>query len=387
MKNYEEIYRKNKDVVDEMFQSVEDGDINKLAKLLSTNLELIDTPWMGWAGTLLHYAVRYDRKEIALYLLEQGLDVNVLSSHLLSTALEECCGKFREEKGNLDLAKMLLAKGACVDGVAISVSTPLIDAAKNGESKIVELLLEHGADINRLHRQFNRTALDLAKGWSGDATTIDLLTAKGALSAYEVINPSTERAGGILAYIYEEVGPILSCKLSRNSIDIRVVPIEKKNKLKLLFTIGAFPQLPRMEFLICVPFNWPVNKQLMEENSKYSFPMELLFQLAEQRLAGVEISEGYSINKHDEKWGHLEWPENVDAFILVDYEFPHGSDATNASEIVDENTVSLLLLVPYKFPKSGPLKGKKLKEWLEKRRTAGWVRNTLKLEHFQDFSL
>ncbi|MCA6998466.1 hypothetical protein [Dickeya solani] len=45
-------------------------------------------------------------------------------------------------------------------------------------------------------------------------------------------------------------------------------------------------------------------------------------------------------------------------------------DHSTAEQHVDDEVAALLLFVPIKYPKSGRLNEKKLKEWVEKRRTA-----------------
>lgn len=377
----------NKELVDEMFRSIKNNKLEIIKEILATHPELINATMYGWkyGNNLLMESVKSKRKEICIYLIECGIDVNLVKNDgSFTTALQYSSGKFREEAGSVEMAKELLSRGAWVDGDSRGITTPLVSSAQNGEIEIVKVFLEYGADINRLHRQFNETALDLAKGWAGDTETIELLESNGALHSQETINLATERASGILEYIYKEVGAILSYKLSHESVDIRLALIEKNKKLKLLFTIGAFPQLPRVEFLVCVPYNWPVNKQIMKDHPNYSFPMQLLFELAKHRLGGEEISEGYIVDRQDEKWNRLVWPENIDSFILVDFEFSKEEKVPNKSEIPYEEKVSLLLLVPHKLPKSGQLKDKKLWEWVEKRRTASWSRNALKEEHFGD---
>jgi ankyrin repeat protein len=52
-------------------------------------------------------------------------------------------------KANLEIAELLLEKGADVDGAGPDGRTALMMAAMFDRSEMVELLLSHGADVTR----------------------------------------------------------------------------------------------------------------------------------------------------------------------------------------------------------------------------------------------
>jgi ankyrin repeat protein len=56
--------------------------------------------------------------------------------------------KINSKKKPLPLAKELIARGADVNAAAENGQTPIIDAAAEGFADVVELLCEHGADVN-----------------------------------------------------------------------------------------------------------------------------------------------------------------------------------------------------------------------------------------------
>jgi len=81
--------------------------------------------------------------------------------------------------GQPDRVAALLAKGANVEAVGLSGRTPLTAAAGSLSSKTVELLLAHGADVNRQDRG-GRTALDTAVSVGTSPAIVRVLIAHGA---------------------------------------------------------------------------------------------------------------------------------------------------------------------------------------------------------------
>ena len=120
------------------------GNLEVVELLLATDAEDADVNAKGcWSGrTPLHNAGRKGNLEIVELLLAKGLDVNVKDSSDW-TPLHHAA-----REGNLEIVKLLLAKGADVNAKAYS-GTPL-QLAKN--SKIISLLISHGARYNTLDR-------------------------------------------------------------------------------------------------------------------------------------------------------------------------------------------------------------------------------------------
>ncbi len=83
-----------------------------------------------------------------------------------------------------DIASKLIEAGADVNMKQAGGFTALMGAAQNGNAQIVQLLLEHGADINarvdKKAQQFaDMTALDLANQ-ANAAQVVSLLQVRGA---------------------------------------------------------------------------------------------------------------------------------------------------------------------------------------------------------------
>jgi ankyrin repeat protein len=53
------------------------------------------------------------------------------------------------EKGHLDVAQLLLDRGAAIDKTANTGSTALIEAAKKGHLDVARLLLDRGAELDK----------------------------------------------------------------------------------------------------------------------------------------------------------------------------------------------------------------------------------------------
>ncbi|QKM64675.1 hypothetical protein DCO17_05150 [Polynucleobacter tropicus] len=86
--------------------------------------------------------------------------------HIGWTPLHYACAK-----GNLDVAKFLVANGAVVDSNALNGTTPLMMAVQSGNEDLIRFLLENGADI-RLRNTQGFSAIDIAeiydKPWIAD---------------------------------------------------------------------------------------------------------------------------------------------------------------------------------------------------------------------------
>lgn len=91
-------------------------------------------------GTALHFAVSVDAKQVVEVLLQHGADVNAL----VCTTPLHCAATF----GRMEVARMLLERGAQPDMRDEEGLVPLLCAALNGHAGLVPLLVRSGADIN-----------------------------------------------------------------------------------------------------------------------------------------------------------------------------------------------------------------------------------------------
>ncbi len=235
----------------------------------------------------------------------------------------------------------------------------------------MDLLLNHQADINRLHTKFNRTALDLARSWDFPKIA-ERLEARGAVSAIEKDAAEASIPGAPIAeFVSETAGWVLPEKVTPQpqsaGVKFRVSCIADKNEYKLLFTLGLFTQKPRTELFICLPGNWRLPRQGFAIDSPWIFPQGILSELSKQTMEKAPLSEGQLILRSEPAFSSLGWPADIDALIVVDKIW-----TTNAETDHQDDSVKLYVLVPLKLPKKGPPEGDAMKTLLEKKRRASW---------------
>lgn len=93
--------------------------------------------------TLLMIAILNEQEEIALYLINHGVDINKADDDDNNTALFNTCFD-----GQTSIAKVLIDKGAIVDQICRLGMTSLMMAANRNHLDLVKLLVAKGAQIN-----------------------------------------------------------------------------------------------------------------------------------------------------------------------------------------------------------------------------------------------
>lgn len=89
-------------------------------------------------ATLLHVAVGQNQKEIAAYLLDEGIDANVVTKDKLTPL------HIAAQNGNIPIAQLLLDHKAKINAVDAKGWTPVDRANKWGHPDIFEFLRQHG---------------------------------------------------------------------------------------------------------------------------------------------------------------------------------------------------------------------------------------------------
>ncbi len=125
-------------------------------------------------NTPLHDAARYGRIDVATLLLDRGADIESKNQFDL-TALRRAA-----RNGHLDVATLLLDRGADIESKNEYGYTALHNAARNGHLDVATLLLDRGADIESKN-EYGYTALHYA-AWSryGHHDVTALLLDRGA---------------------------------------------------------------------------------------------------------------------------------------------------------------------------------------------------------------
>ncbi|TNF70057.1 MAG: ankyrin repeat domain-containing protein [Gammaproteobacteria bacterium] len=95
-------------------------------------------------GTALHHAVRCGNLEMAEILLNKGADINVLNEHF-GTPLH-----FAVSQNNQEMVKFLLKKGADINIVNNEGLTPVQFATKNKQTDSIRSLIHHGGASYKL---------------------------------------------------------------------------------------------------------------------------------------------------------------------------------------------------------------------------------------------
>jgi ankyrin repeat protein len=124
-----------------IFEAAATGRVSRVRELLKQNPELIKAYSAdGW--TALH--LNFGNLEIVKVTLESGADIDAISKNAFkATPLQ---GAAAMQK--LELARLLIARGANVNCRGEEGVTPLHEAAGSGQIELAKLLLEHGASIN-----------------------------------------------------------------------------------------------------------------------------------------------------------------------------------------------------------------------------------------------
>jgi ankyrin repeat protein len=124
-----------------IFEAAATGRTQRVRELLKKYPELVKAYSPdGW--TALH--LNWGHLDIVELLLDNGADINAVSKNrLTATPLQGAV-----VTGRVDLARLLISRGANVNCRGEEGTSPLHESAGSGQMEFVRLLLAHGANIN-----------------------------------------------------------------------------------------------------------------------------------------------------------------------------------------------------------------------------------------------
>src|SRR6267143_273459 len=124
-----------------IFEAAATGRVGRVRELLEKNPELVKAYSPdGW--TALH--LNFGNLEIVRLLLDSGADINAVSKNGFSATPLQGAAAFKA----IDLAQLLIARGANVNCRGEEGGSPLHEVAGNGQIELVKLLLANGANVN-----------------------------------------------------------------------------------------------------------------------------------------------------------------------------------------------------------------------------------------------
>ena len=128
----------------DIFEAAAVGKIDRVRELLDEDPSLANA-WAADGFQPLGLSVFFGHPETARLLLDAGADVNSASRNDFNVApLHSACAVGDADK-RYELAKMLLERGADPNAKQQDEFTPLMEANQQGDQRLRELLVQHGA--------------------------------------------------------------------------------------------------------------------------------------------------------------------------------------------------------------------------------------------------
>jgi ankyrin repeat protein len=157
----------------EIHGAAREGDLTRVKKHLANNTALISGR-DGAGRTPLTVAAIGGQKEVVLFLLSQGADVNDKGFMEMTPLADMAAGwGQRDDERCTEIAEVLLSHGALVNAIDGYGTTPLYRGAESGRTQLVRLLLEKGADTS-LADKWGKTALHVA-AMNGRRNVVEIL--------------------------------------------------------------------------------------------------------------------------------------------------------------------------------------------------------------------
>jgi ankyrin repeat protein len=128
----------------DVFEAAAIGDADRLRVLLDDHPSLVNA-WSEDGFTALHFSAFFGHSAAAELLTERGADLAARSTNR-EFAFDATPLHSASAAGQREVCEVLLDAGADVNAVQHGGYTALLDAAQNGNTELVDLLLARGAD-------------------------------------------------------------------------------------------------------------------------------------------------------------------------------------------------------------------------------------------------
>jgi ankyrin repeat protein len=160
------LYHGQKDVVNELlasgielnvYEAAGTGQTQRLRELIAADPSLVNSHAPD-GFTPLGLAIFFGHAETVNALIDAGADVNLASRESMKVSPLASASA----AGQLEIARVLIARGANVNARAAGEFTPLHESAASGRMEFAKLLLENGADVNARTAD-GKTPLDYAR--------------------------------------------------------------------------------------------------------------------------------------------------------------------------------------------------------------------------------
>ena len=217
-----------------IYKVVKDGNVSGTRELLDTYDGVTERDIYYDGSKALHVATLNGHVDVAKLLIQKGADVNAVDKYY-RTSLHRAA-----LKAYVDIAKLLIQNGADVNAMGNANRTSLHAAAGNGHIDVAKLLIQNGADMDVVDI-WKQSALFYASCRSKSAPVILELLCRGAkIDKKALVNDET----GLLDQIKERLE-----KLRNGEYRITNLCSNEENKFKwsLAFCLTLKAKVPAFQ--------------------------------------------------------------------------------------------------------------------------------------------